>query len=232
MNIKNEIDPYQLFLFDFDGTLVNTEELHYKAYLKMCSDRGFPLEWDERTYMRHAAHTATGIKEGIYKELPALQHEEPHWDILYQEKKRAYMELLQGGEVFLMPGVEELLKKLEQKGVKRCVVTHSPLEQIALIRSQHPILNSISEWITREDYSQPKPSPECYEKALAKLKAPGERCIGFEDSPRGLKALLKTEAEAVLLSTHFDPFEIKQLSEEAGRTFFYFPSFVSIFDLN
>ena len=222
------IHNYQLFLFDFDGILVNTEELHYKAYLKMCADRGFALKWDQRTYMRYAMYTATGMKEGIYQALPDLQRCEPCWDILYREKKKIYFALIQNEGVSLMPGVAQLLVELEKAQIKRCVVTHSPSEQITLIREQHPILNSIPHWMTREDYSQPKPSSECYTKAIAKFKTPGDRVIGFEDSPRGLKALLGTEAEGVFLTDCFEPSEIQQLSEEIGKKFLYFASFPCI----
>src|ERR1700731_2822007 len=105
---------YQLFLFDFDGILVNTEELHYKAYLKMCADRGFSLKWDMRTYMRYAMYTATGVKEGVYREFPELYQVEPSWDVLYREKKKAYFDLLQDVGTSLMPGVDQLLRALEQ----------------------------------------------------------------------------------------------------------------------
>lgn len=224
------IHHYQLFLFDFDGILVNTEELHYKAYLKMCADRGFSLKWDMPTYMRHAFYSATGVMEGIYKHFPELQKIEPRWEVLYQEKKRAYAELLQKEGTTVMPGVEKLLLALEVAGIKRCVVTHSPHEQITLIRKQHPLLNSIPHWITREQYAQPKPSSECYEKALAQFRAKNERAIGFEDSPRGLKALLATDADAVLLSEFIEGSEIHQLSKEAKRKFLHFVSFPEMFE--
>jgi len=223
------IHHYQLFLFDFDGILVNTEELHYKAYIKICADRGFELKWDPYTYLRHAMYTATGVKEGVYREFPELFKQEPSWDVLYKEKKKAYFQLLQEEGVALMPGVNTLLKALEVSGIKRCVVTHSPHEQIQLIRSQHPILDSIPHWITREHYTQPKPSSECYQKAIATHKSSGDRIIGFEDSPRGLKALLGTEAEGVFVTEFFTPEEIAQLSQETGRSFIQVSSFPELF---
>lgn len=225
----NWIDHYQLFLFDFDGILVNTEELHYMAYLKMCADRGFSLKWDQKIYMSYALFSASGVKEGVYRELPALQKEEPCWDVLYNEKKRAYYELLQNRGPSLMPGVSELLLALEKAGIKRCVVTHSPGEQIALIRKQHPVLSTIPEWITREHYSQPKPSPECYLKAISALKQPGDRIVGFEDSPRGLQALLGTEAEGVLVSEVFNEKELQKIAEGMDRPFSHFSSFPEMF---
>ena len=187
------IHSFQLFLFDFDGVLVNTEELHYKAYKKMCADRGFSLKWDLSTYAHYAMYRAEGLQEGIYKEFPALKQQEPDWSRLYQEKKDAYFTLLKEG-VELIPGVEKLLLALEEAGISRCVVTNSVAAHIALIREQIPVLNTIPHWITREDYEKPKPDPECYHKAIELYSRPGDRVVGFEDSPKGLKALLETDA--------------------------------------
>lgn len=221
------IHNYQLFLFDFDGVLVNTEELHYRAYQKMCADRGFSLEWPWKTYIRAAMFESTGLKEGVYRALPALYAQEPNWDVLYAEKKQAYADLLRRREVKLMPGVESLLQALEEAKIKRCVVTHSALEQIEIISSYLPALKSIPNWITREDYSQPKPHPECYQKAVAIHALPNDKVIGFEDSPRGLKALLGSSAEGVLLSSSFTQDEIKSFVD---RPFTLVPSFEEMRD--
>jgi beta-phosphoglucomutase len=224
------INHYQLFLFDFDGILVNTEELHYKAYMKVCADRGFSLKWDHATYMSYALYSATAVQEGIYRDLPELFAQESNWDMLYREKKKVYADLLHSEGPGLMPGVAELLKALEKAGIARCVVTHSPEEHITKIRKQHPILNTIPLWITREYYSQPKPAPECYQKAIALLKNPGDRIIGFEDSPRGLKALLGTEAKGVLISDLFSSHELQKISADIGKPFSHFPSFTEMFN--
>lgn len=219
---------YQLFLFDFDGILVNTEELHYKSYLKMCQERGFSLKWDLPTYVRYAMYSAEGLKEGIYCEFPDLYRIEPSWDVLYQEKKRAYYTLLQEEGTTLMPGVETLLKALDEANINRCVVTHSSEEQVELIRKQHPILNSIPTWFTREHYQNPKPSSECYLKAIATLKKGDKPIIGFEDSPRGLQALLGTEAEGNLITPYFAKGEIDKLRLNLQKEFTCYPSFVEL----
>lgn len=224
------IHHYQLFLFDFDGILVNTEELHYKAYLKMCADRGFELTWDEKTYVRHAMCSATGLKEGIYREFPKLYQSEPDWNVLYLEKKQLYSELLNENRVSLMPGVEPLLIALEKANIKRCVVTNSIAEHIAVIRERHPILDSIPHWITREFYQEPKPSAECYLKAIDLHGSAGDKVIGFEDSPRGLQALLGTKAERVFISELFEKEEVRQFSAVRGA-FEHVPSFPALFTL-
>lgn len=194
----------------------------------MCQARGFVLDWDERRYMQYALFSPTALQEAIYAHFPDLKKQEPNWSVLYAEKKQAYRELLKERGAGLMPGAELLLKELERAGIKRCVVTHSPSEQIAQIRLQNPILDSIPHWITREDYEKPKPSPECYQKAIALLKEPGDRIIGFEDSPRGLRALLGTEAEGVMVSDVFPQKELQDILEQLPRPAVHTPSLLEI----
>ncbi|MBA3722501.1 MAG: HAD family phosphatase [Parachlamydiaceae bacterium] len=224
----NWIKRYQLFLFDFDGLLVNTEELHYQAYIKMCSDRGYHLPWNFHRYSEAAHHSATGLREQIYAEFPELHSEESNWDILYEEKKKAFLNYLQSGATQLMPGVTELLKALEEANIKRCVVTHSALPLIQTIRAQNAILDTIPNWITREDYSHPKPDPECYQIAINRFANENDQIIGFEDSPRGLNALLGTRAIPVLVC----PPDYPYLNQVRKPHIKYFPSFTSIKDNN
>src|SRR5690349_22870106 len=121
----NWISEYQLFLFDLDGLLVNTEALHYGAYKRMLAGRGYTLPWDFEKYFSIAQQDAEAPKRYIYAEFPKLQQEEPDWKVLYAEKKECYLDLLQTEAAPLMPGAEDLLLELKKQDVKRVVVTHS-----------------------------------------------------------------------------------------------------------
>jgi HAD superfamily hydrolase (TIGR01509 family) len=193
------IHNYQLFLFDFDGLLVNTEEIHYLAYKQMCAARGIDLQWSFHRYCQAAHYDAHALREQLYAEFPILKQQEPNWSVLYAEKKAALQKLVKEGSVDLMPGVQEFLSLLEKHAIPRCVVTHSPDSLVQLIRKKHPVLNTIPLWITREHYSQPKPHSECYLYAIASFAKPQDRIIGFEDTPRGIHALMGTRAEPVLI---------------------------------
>jgi beta-phosphoglucomutase len=196
------IHDFQLFLFDFDGLLVDTEGLHYAAYVNMMAARGYKLDWTFAEYSEMAHLNQTAIREGLYAKFPDL---DPNWEELYSEKKEAYQELISSGNLKLMPGVAPLLKALEKSNIRRCVVTHSSLNQIQLIRSKLPLLNTLPNWVTREDYEKPKPDPECYLRAIQLYGKPGDRIIGFEDSVRGLQALKGSPALPVLICPSHHP---------------------------
>ncbi len=182
----NWIQSFDLFLFDFDGLLVNTEEIHFAAFREMCRREGCELSWSLPQYLGAAHQSTSGLKQATVREFPGL---EKNWELHYNEKKKIYEELLEKETVSLLPGVETVLKTLDLERKKRCVVTNSTKDQVDVIKKKIPILATIPHWFTREDYSRPKPDPDGYLTALKTLGAPTDRTIGFEDSLRGFQAL-------------------------------------------
>lgn len=166
----------------------------------MCAARGFCLDWSFSRYCQAAHYDAYALRDQLYSYFPALHAQEPDWNVLYAEKKAHIIRLFQEGAVQLMPGVEAFLRALSGSNLPSCVVTHSSKELVALIRSQQPALNMIPHWIMREQYTHPKPDPECYLKAIQLFAKSGDRVIGFEDTPRGLTALLGTSAQPVIIT--------------------------------
>ncbi len=196
------IHEYQLFLFDFDGLLVNTENIQFQAYKDMCSRWGYDLNWSFSTYCSYAHSPNTeALRDALWDTFPGLQEKELLWSVLYAEKKRRYEELLSLSKIELMPGVERLLRELQKANIARCVVTNSTKIQTDLIKHTLPPLKTIPHWITREDFLESKPSPEGYLRAISLYGKKGGRIIGFEDAPRGIAALQQTPATIVMISS-------------------------------
>jgi HAD superfamily hydrolase (TIGR01509 family) len=216
------VDDFQLFLFDFDGLLVDTEHLHFLAYKNLLQKKGFQLPWDFSTFCLIAHKDALGLKQEILQLFPDLLKIST-WDAFYQEKKQEYVHCLHKEDVLLMPGVEGLLVLLAKKGKKRCVVTNSTKEQTLLLQKRNQALQTIPFWITREDYVEPKPSSECYLKAIQRHAEKEDKVIGFEDSMRGYAALRGTKALSVLICAEDHP-QMKNLPSEV----IHFSSFEEI----
>jgi len=219
------IRNYHLFLFDFDGILVNTEELHFAAYREMCRARGINLDWDLNTFFQSAHLSATALRENLYATFPQLYAQEPRWEVLYDEKKAVYQRLIEKESVKLLPGVEPLLKALERAEVCRCVVTHSSKVQVEAIQDQLPLLKTIPRWVTRECYDKPKPNPESYRKAIEVMGKEGDRIIGFEDSIKGLTALINAGVKDSILVCSSDHPQMNSPIPQGAR---HFSSFLEI----
>lgn len=203
MNYKN----FNLFLFDFDGLLVDTEYLHYLAYKKMFLEKSFFLDWSFEKYCSIAHVSSEFFKEKIYKKFPLLYEKEKDWEKLKELKLLVYIKMLEENKICLMPGVKNFLYILKKENKRSCVVTNSYKNTTDVIRKKNKILNFIDFWVTREDYNLAKPNPESYLLAIDKYGKKEDKIIGFEDSVKGFLALKKTRAVPILISK--DPYEKK-----------------------
>jgi HAD superfamily hydrolase (TIGR01509 family) len=218
------IERFDLFLFDFDGILVDTEPLHYAAFAQLLARRNIDWDWDFEGFCRESHGQKDGIKHALYKKFPILLEREPHFEVLAEEKRVLYTQLLQEQRVPLMPGVKALLSRLQAENRTHCVVTNSWREHVEMIRSRDAQLSHIPHWLTREDYPNPKPAPDGYQKAIDLYGFPGARVIGFEDTCKGFKALSQTAARAVLIC----PSQRSHVSECLALGGLHYPSFEEV----
>lgn len=195
MNIESvSVDQYDLFLFDLDGTLVNTEELHYQAYTNAFEFYGLEIFYPSFTfneYCRYAHLDHLSMKQLISKQTIVS------YEKVYSKKKEEFLHLLDTKLEFI-PGADTLLAYLFQKNIKTAIVTHSEEDVLAKLLLKLPILANIHYTITRSDYANQKPNPECYIKALSyfpECKYP----IGFEDSYKGFRSLVRANVTSVFI---------------------------------
>lgn len=211
--MKLKIEEYQLFLFDLDGLLIDTDPLHYQAYVEFLKKRSCNLSWTLEEYLKIAQESSSALKEAIYELFPELLAQEPKWDVLYAEKKQCYLEILKNSKLSLMPGIETFLRRLLKREKTIGVVTYSTGDEVEIIKNKVPLLNKIHNWVVRDDYHKQRPDPQCYKIAIDRLAFTRLAIIGFEHTARGLIALLGTSATPVLVSKQDYP----QLEAYRGR---------------
>jgi HAD superfamily hydrolase (TIGR01509 family) len=214
------LDNYDTFLFDLDGLLINTEETHFKAYERTCQKRGYTLPWTFHDFIQMAHYSSTAVRDYVYQTFPKLKEEAPDWQTIHQEKTANFLALLEEGAVDFMPGAAPFLKWALDSGKSVAIVTNSLRSLVDAITVHLPLLKEVPLWLTRECYAQSKPAPDGYLLAYEKI-GKRERTIGFEDTPRGIEALLQTPIQAVIISTFIYP-EIERFK---GKGVVHYSSF-------
>ena len=189
------VKDFDLFLFDFDGLLIDSEPLHFEAYIQTLAENGYEVSWSFSQYCNYALFESEGVKKATLNLFPSISEEE--WYRMYAQKKDTFASLLEK-KITLQPGVEDFLCQLNKENKTCVVVTNSPRAHIEIVKKKLPVLQTIPVWITREDYQKPKPHPEGYLKAIEMF--PNKRAVGFEDSPKGIQSLLQTPAKSILIS--------------------------------
>ena len=174
-------------LFDLDGVILDTEG-SYTAF------------WDDYG-SRHFSEKDFGVKikgQTLVKILGDYFPEE--------NERKAITEAINDFERNMsypfVPGVENYIKSLKSNGIRTAVVTSSNLLKMENVYRCHPGFREMFDIIlTSEDFSESKPSPYCYLKAMRLFGAGPEDCVVFEDSLAGLQAARASGAFVTALTT-------------------------------
>ena len=174
-------------LFDLDGVILDTEG-SYTAF------------WDDYG-SRHFSEKDFGLKikgQTLVKILGDYFPEE-------NERKSitdAINDFERNMSYPFVPGVENYIKSLKSNGIRTAVVTSSNLLKMDNVYRCHPGFREMFDMIlTSEDFSESKPSPYCYLKAMRLFGAGPEDCVVFEDSLAGLQSARASGAFVTALTT-------------------------------
>ena len=190
-------------IFDVDGTLAETEELHRRsfnqAFADLAVDRLWPDVtagwcWSVDTYGRLLK--TTGGKERIAAYLrddlsvdPAdLQ---PVIAKIHAAKTRCFARFLADGDIAPRHGVERIIAMARSMGVRIAIATTTSRSNVDALchalfhQAPEDLFQAVS---TGEDVASKKPAPDVYDLTLARLGLPPKACIALEDSRNGMMA--------------------------------------------
>lgn len=151
-------------LFDLDGTLIDSTDLHYKSYNSVIPiDR---KDFDILIQNNKVTYPNESIKQKKY-------------DIFKNNIN----------QLKLMENADKFIEYIYRNNVGHAVVTNTNRINVELIKEQLPALKKLKNWIVREDYNNPKPDQECYNLALDKYYKNEKYIIGYEDTLAGYSAM-------------------------------------------
>lgn len=186
--------PLEALIFDVDGTLAETEELHRQAFNETFA--GFGLDWIWSAELYRALLKITGGKERIRYYVEAWQ---PHdgdaalakLAALHAEKTRRYTKLVADGALTPRPGVLRLLNEARAAGIKLAIATTTSDSNIEALLKASFAPDALS-WFAvvgaGDIVAAKKPAPDIYLWVLAQLGCDPSACIAFEDSENGVRA--------------------------------------------
>ena len=188
----NKILNYELFIFDFDGTLMDTEKFHWmawnKALQKCAKESQISLEIISFQNYQKYFHTLDNNNQKI---ILKLLYDINDYDKIYEEKQKYYNEYINDKGITFIPGAENFLKLICEINKKFVIVTNTSINFINIFKEQYPILNKATKIYTKELFINKKPNPECYLRVINDFKHLTK--IGFEDSLVGLHALYQVK---------------------------------------
>ncbi|MGA4668454.1 HAD-IA family hydrolase [Propionibacteriaceae bacterium Y1923] len=192
-------------LFDFDGTLVDTEPLWIEVELEMMAERGGHWEWADAE-----ARNGHSVPSTVKLMLSELGDEETSVEDMMAELIDRVVEKVRQAEPEFRPGIESLLAEARAAGVPCAVVTSSPKSMTDVVLPRLPA-DQFATVITQEIPRNLKPHPEPYLLAAERLGVDIHRCVVVEDSDPG--AIAGEAAGATVIGVPTDG----ELHDTAGR---------------
>lgn len=185
----------QALLFDVDGTLADTEEVHRQAFNEAFKAAGLDWVWSPERY--HALLSVTGGKERIrhYMQQQPGELLSPDTDAfiaaLHADKTSIYVSKMTQGQVPLRPGIERLIREARANGLRLAIVTTTtPANVSAMFRrsfgeNEHDWFEVVA---AGSIVAHKKPAPDIYNYVLTKMGLSAAECLALEDSENGLHA--------------------------------------------
>ena len=192
-----EMNPFRIraILFDFDGVLVDSEPIRFKAGAQALAGIGVPLAW-ERFSLSWLGRTDEAALQDILGE-----RFEAEGRGVIDRRNALYEEWL--NEV---PGAPDALRLVQRipEGIRLAVVTGSRRFEVETILWRLAMSERFQTLVTAEDYVQAKPAPDPFLIAARRLEVQPISCLVIEDSPAGVAAALAAGMPVVAVSRRPD----------------------------
>ncbi len=180
-----------LIIFDCDGVLVDSERLVNRVESECLRDLGLPLSPQETRAMfmgKTTAQVLTVIESRMGAPVPAAWvHDWGLWTAAALVS-----------ELRAVDGVAEVLRALAARSIRRCVASQSPLARVQLSLQVTGLAPHFGlDVFTASMVPRPKPAPDLFLHAAARLGVEPARCVVIEDSPGGVAAAQAAGMEAI-----------------------------------
>jgi beta-phosphoglucomutase len=175
------VNAKQAAIWDVDGTLVDTAELHFQAWQEVCLEQG-------RDFTRADFAATFGQRNPeIIRKLFGERFNDEEIAALGDRKEVLYRSAASKG-VDLLPGVRSLVEDLHRAGFVQAIGSSAPHANLELILRLTGIARFFAVVVGSEDTQRGKPDPQVFLLSAQRLGVSPNRCVVFEDAVAGVQA--------------------------------------------
>jgi beta-phosphoglucomutase-like phosphatase (HAD superfamily)/dTDP-glucose pyrophosphorylase len=180
----------KLVIFDLDGVLIDSREIHYDALNDALRKVGeqYVISREEHLSLYDGLNTTRKLKMLTEKKgLPVSEY-----DKIWSDKQEATFTIVRGfnKEYWL----QTMFRKIKARGYKIAVASNSIRETVKLSLISIGLIEEVDYFVSNEDVSRAKPYPEMYWKCMTALNALPKNTIIVEDSHIGRQGALDSGA--------------------------------------
>ncbi len=170
-------------IFDMDGVIIDSEEIHKKAYYETFNAIGVNVSED-----LYKTLTGSSTINAFQKLVAHFELDLTPEDLVLNKRKRYVNFFENDPTLHLVNGVESLIKHCYNKGLTLVLASSSAMVNIDRVFNRFNLNQYFTAKISGADLTASKPHPEIFEKAAVLGNTPKENCIVIEDSDNGIQA--------------------------------------------
>lgn len=171
-------------IFDFDGTLVNSEFIHFESW-RLLLKKEFNINFSEQDYFQNFAGVPTLEISSQVKERYNIQNNVFE---IAQKKEGIAQEKVANTTITFMPYALEVIDEVCQLDIPISIVTGSSRDEMEQVLKNAGIFELFDYTITRDDIKNGKPHPEGYLKCVDLMGFGLDEYLVFEDTWTGVTA--------------------------------------------
>jgi len=181
MNLIEEVNKRKIAIFDFDGLMVNSEQVIFVALQKLFAKYDIDLTWSY--FAHHIGMPVAVVLPQFYRDhsIP-LSYE----DFLTQRKQAIKIEM--ETSLKLMPGLTSLISILTQRNFVLAIGTSAKRKYLENILHKHHLYHFFANIVTIDEVDRGKPYPDLFLAVLKQANFVPEDAFILEDSPSGIQA--------------------------------------------
>jgi beta-phosphoglucomutase len=183
-------------IFDMDGVLIDAKDWHYEALNKALALFGFSISRYDHLVTYDGLPTKKklemltlerGLPKGLHQFINDLKQIYT-MEMIFQKCKPVFYH-------------EYALSRLKAEGYRLAVASNSIRQTVELMMEKSNLARYMDLMLSNQDVSKPKPDPEIYNTAIARLGLKPEECLIVEDNQNGIKAAQASGANVMIVSS-------------------------------
>lgn len=185
------------FLFDLDGTLIDTMHWHFITWEVVAAEQGSLLKGD--ALMKELYGNGAEL---MHRLVPHKTFTEEEARQIVDDKEARYRNLY-GKNITILEGAKEFLEEALTQNIPMGIGTASNQANIDFALDFLDLRKYLNAIVGADDVEFSKPHPETWLKLAETLNTDPAHCIVFEDAPKGIEAAAKAGMKAIAITGHY-----------------------------
>ncbi len=181
------------FIFDMDGTVIDSTQMDYDAWQKVMREYDAELPYEDYI-ARLGAKGAEIAKDYLHVDDGEIEK-------LISRREGYFKEMVEQKGIEFIPQVEQILQEIRNAHLKTALATGANKEKLKFMFGKLPIEQYFDVFVTADDVSTGKPDPEIFLQAAQKLGVDPDQCVVMEDASNGVEAARSGGMRCIALTT-------------------------------